>query len=255
MNEAPDCGQCPLKRSCIWSDLAPEAHARLLAILRLRTLSQRGRQLFRVGDPLRALYILRSGSMKTWNVTEEGEDHIIRFYMPGDVLGLGAISSGSYDCNATTLDTCSVCEIPYNRFQHLAEDLPALNQQLLRMMSRELVQEEQMTVLRSNRSASARIASFLNLMAHNQGARGYSAKDFNLTMGRREIANYLGLALETVSRTLSQFQDEGLLRVDGKHITVMDAPRLSERGYPQRGSVELLSRASARDALPCALHS
>jgi CRP/FNR family transcriptional regulator len=255
MNEAPDCGQCPLERSCIWTELKPEPHERLLEVLRLRTLSQRGRQLFRVGDPLKALYILRSGSVKTWNVSEEGEDHIIRFYMPGDVLGLGAISSGSYDCNATTLDTCSVCEIPFNRFQRLAEDLPALNQQLLRMMSRELVQEEQMNLLRSNRSASARIASFLNHLAYNQGSRGYSTKDFNLTMGRREIANYLGLALETVSRTLSQFQDEGLLRVDGKHITVMDAPRLSERGYRQRGPAALLPRGAARDALPRVLHS
>lgn len=250
MNEAPDCGQCPLQRSCIWTELARDAHARLLEILRLRTLSQRGRPLFRVGDPLKALYILRSGSMKTWNVTEEGEDHIIRFYMPGDVLGLGAISSGSYDCNATTLDTCSVCEIPYNRFQHLAEDLPALNQQLLRMMSHELVQEEQMTMLRSNRSASARIASFLNLMARNQGARGYSVKEFNLTMGRREIANYLGLALETVSRTLSQLQGEGLLRVEGKHITVRDASRLSDRAHQQRAPVEVLPRGAARDSLP-----
>jgi CRP/FNR family transcriptional regulator len=177
------------------------------------------------------------------------------FYMPGDVLGLGAISSGSYDCNATTLNTCSVCEIPFNRFQRLAEDLPALNQQLLRMMSRELVQEEQMNLLRSNRSASARIASFLNHMACNQGSIGYLTKDFHLTMRRREIANYLGLALETVSRTLSQFQDEGLLRVDGKHIKVMDAPRLIERGCSPRGPGELFPPGVARDSLPQVLHS
>jgi CRP/FNR family transcriptional regulator len=254
MNEAPDCGQCPLQQSCLWAELTPEVHERLREVLRLRTLSQRGQQLFRVGDPLKALYILRCGSVKTWNVSAEGEDHIIRFYMPGDVLGLGAISSGRYDCNATTLDTCSVCEIPFGRFQRLAERLPALNQQLLRMMSRELVQEEQMTVLRSNRSASARIASFVNLMAHHQGSRGYSTKDLHLTMGRREIANYLGLALETVSRTLSQFQGEGLLHVDGKHIKVMDASRLNERGHPQRGPHELLCRGAARDSLPRLLH-
>ncbi len=226
MSDADVCEACGLARTCIWSALGPREHERLIAILHTRERVRRGQQIFRIGEPLRSLYILRSGTVKTWNVTEDGEERIIRFYMPGEVLGLGAINSGHYDCYATTLDTCSLCEIPFNQFQRLAEDIPDLNRQLLRMMSLELVQEEQMMLFRGNRSASAKIASFLDYLGRTQQARGYSNKEFNLSMGRREIANYLGLALETVSRTLSHFQEQGLLEVDGKHIQVIDEERL-----------------------------
>lgn len=201
---------------------------RLMQIITFRGVLGRGRHLYHAGDALRSLYVLRSGSIKSWNVTQNGDARVIRFHLPGDVLGLGAIASKSYDCNATTLDTCSVCEIPYSRFQKLAEKIPALNVQLLRRISLELVREERMTLLRWSRSAPVRLAGFLVQLARNFELRGYSDKEFYLTMGRRDIANYLGLALETVSRTLSQFQEEGLLRVEGKHIRVVDRRRLTE---------------------------
>jgi CRP/FNR family transcriptional regulator len=182
--------------------------------------------LFRIGEPLGALYILRSGSIKTWAVSEEGDDHIIRFHLPGDVLGLGAISTGSYDCNATTLGTCNVCIITFSQFQKLAERIPKLNGQLLKMMSQEILRDRQILFLLSNRSAPVRIASFLNMLSQNYAARGYSPNDFNLTMGRREIASFLGLAMETVSRTFSQLQEEGLINVQGRHIRVTDSQAL-----------------------------
>ncbi len=201
---------------------------RLMQIITFRGVLDRGRHLYHAGDPLRSLYVLRSGSIKSWNVTQSGDAHVIRFHLPGDVLGLGAIGTDCYDCNATTLDTCSVCEIPYSRFQKLAEKIPALNVQLLRQISVELVREERMTLSRWNRSAPIRLAGFLVQLARNFELRGYSDKEFYLTMGRRDIANYLGLALETVSRTLSQFQEEGLLRVEGKYIRVIDRRRLTQ---------------------------
>jgi CRP/FNR family transcriptional regulator len=118
--------------------------------------------------------------------------------------------------------------LPFNPFQRLAEEIPSLNYQLLKLMSHEIAQEEQRIFLRSNRSAPARLASFLSCLSRNFSERGFSPQEFNLTMGRKEIANYLGLALETVSRTFTQFQDEGVLRVDGKHIFVTDKERLNQ---------------------------
>ena len=222
------CSDCLTKKNCIWSTLRPVDHQRLLNITKLHSSVRRNHDLFHAGESLRSLFVLRSGSAKTWNVTEAGEEHIIRFHFPGDVLGLGAISGGLYDCNATTLDTCSVCELPFNPFQRLAEEIPSLNYQLLKLMSHEIAQEEQRIYLRANRSAPARLASFLSCLSRNFGERGFSPREFNLTMGRKEIANYLGLALETVSRTFTQFQDEGVLRVEGKHICVTDKERLNQ---------------------------
>ena len=228
MNGSTNCLDCTLKGSCLCSGLKSSDRECVLRIINTPSILQRGLDLFRTGDSLRSLYILRSGSVKSWNVSEEGDDHVIRFHLPGDIIGLGAISSGSHDCNATTLDTCSVCSIVFNQFQKLAEDIPELNNQLLKMMSHEIIQDRQMMLLLGNRSAPARIASFLNMLSQNFSERGYSSQDFNLTMGRREIASYLGLAMETVSRTLSQLQDEGLINVNGRHITVTDRQRLKK---------------------------
>lgn len=227
------CADCGLAKTCLWSNLPGEDRRRLLKIIHPRDVVHDRQSLYRAGEPIRALYILRSGTVKAWNVSEDGEEHIIRFYMPGEVLGLGAISMGYYDCHATSLDTSSVCEIPFGQFQKAAEETPSLNQQLLRMMSLELVQEEQMMVFRGNRSASARIASFLDYLAQGHGARGYSTREFNLTMGRRDIANYLGLALETVSRTFTSFQERGMLEVDGRRIVVKDQAALHAEGGGQ----------------------
>lgn len=228
MSQTSHCSDCPTKRNCIWTGLSPADLERLLGIIKHHNTVPRSNNLFRISEPLRSLYVLRSGSAKTWNVTEEGKDHIIRFHFPGDVLGLGAISRGVYDCNATTLDTCSLCELPFRRFQKLAEMIPDLNYRLLKLMSREIAQEEQRIILRANRSAPARLASFLKCLSRNFAEQGFSSREFNLTMGRKEIANYLGLALETVSRTFTQFQEEGVLQVEGKHICVTDQERLEK---------------------------
>jgi CRP/FNR family transcriptional regulator len=223
------CMGCPLsKTSCLWTGLRPSHHDRLRDIIKIHPALRRGYPLFHTGERLRALYVLRSGNVKTWNVTSEGEDHIIRFHMPGDVLGLGAISGGVHDCNATTLDTCSVCGIPFKSFQRLAEEIPILNHQLLKMMSREIALEEERVLLRGHKSAPARLATFLYCLTRNFAQRGYSTQEFMLTMGRRDIANYLGLALETVSRTLTQLHNDGVLSVDGKYIRVTNPRRLSQ---------------------------
>ena len=250
MNARFGCQACPSNAYCIWSSLRPIEKERLLQIVTFREVVARGRHLFHAGDPLRSLYVLRSGSIKSWNVTQNGDDHIIRFHLPGDVLGLGAISRDRYDCNATTLDTSSVCEIPFYRFQKLADKIPSLNVQLLRWISVELVREEGMMLLRWNRSAPTRLAGFLIHLTQNLGARGYSNREFYLTMGRRDIANFLGLALETVSRTLSQFQDRGLLRVEGRYIRVIDQQRLREISGPQ--SVRITTEnVSLRTSVGC----
>ncbi len=249
MNRRTVCLGCALRESCLCSGLKSSDHEQVLRIINSPNILQRGVHLFRTGETLRSLYILRSGSVKSWNVSEDGEDHIIRFHLPGDILGLGAISLGSHDCNAMTLDTCSICSVVFNQFQALAEEIPELNHQLLKMMSHVIVQDRQMMLLLGNRSAPARIASFLNMLSHNFGARGYSPKDFNLTMGRREIASYLGLAMETVSRTLSQLQNKGLINVDGRHITVTDGHRLNKLSNSHYAATKAVSSCAVVESV------
>ena len=191
---------------------------------------ERGETLFREGSDLQFLYLLRSGSVKTSVVTEDGEEHILRFHMPGDILGLSAISSGRHDCSAASLDTSSFCCIPFNRYQQLAAEIPAVNYRLLLIMSRQVGRDERMMLVKTHGTASQRVASFIDELSRDYSTRGYSPVDLNLAMERRDIANYLGLSLETVSRILSRLQDQGLLHVNRKRIQIRDRTRLARLG-------------------------
>ncbi len=227
MQRDNNCQTCPSARVCPWVPLEPADRRALERIMRRPTVLRKGKELFRAGQSLRGLYIVRSGCVKAWNVTETGEEYVLRFYMTGEVVGLGAIAEGRYDCNATALDTSSMCELPFRDFQRAAEERPALNHVLLRLMSREILQEERLGLLKGNKSASARIAGFLCHLADGFDQRGFSSQEFNLAMGRREIAEFLGLALETVCRTLTQFGHQGMIEVEGRHIVLHDRGRLN----------------------------
>ncbi|HHB12413.1 MAG TPA: cyclic nucleotide-binding domain-containing protein [Chromatiales bacterium] len=235
MHRESDCQACPSARVCPWAALDQADREALERIMRRPIVLRKGKELFRVGQPLRGLHIVRSGCVKAWNVTESGEEYVLRFYMAGDVVGLGAIADGRYDCNATALDTSSICELPFRDFQRAAELRPALNHVLLRLMSREILQEERLSLLKGNKSASARIAGFLCHLADGFDQRGFSSQEFNLAMGRREIAEFLGLALETVCRTLTQFGQQGMIEVEGRHIVLHDRDRLNALAHASAG--------------------
>lgn len=226
MDETQECSCCPAQQVCPWGMLGVSDRKRLMQVVSRPGVYRAGRRIYHAGESLGSLFVLRSGCVKAWNVTDAGDEYVIRFHMPGDVLGLAGICSGAYDSSAMALDTCSLCEMPYAKFQRMAERVPALNLALLRMMSHQIQEEERTTLLRGHRSAPAKLSAFLCRLADSFVSRGFSGTEFNLSMGRREIADYLGLALETVSRTLTQLDHEGALSVRGRHIEVRNRERL-----------------------------
>lgn len=230
MNGMTVCQDCVLNRSCIWASLHTRKPSFVSNIVRMCDVLDRGEMLFREGSELQYLYLLRSGSVKTSVVTEGGEERILRFHLPGDILGLGAISTGTHDCSTISLEMSSFCCIPFNRFRHLAAEIPAVNYQLLLLMSRQISRDERMMLVKTHGTASQRVASFIDELSRDLSTRGYSAVEFNLVMERRDIANYLGLSLETVSRILSRLQEQGLLQVNRKQIRIRDRKRLARLG-------------------------
>ncbi len=222
-----NCQDCPTHNACLWTGLQADTQEEIKKMLKVRYLPQCGHTLFKMGDQFRSLYFIRSGSIKCSSINLEGEENVTRFGVSGDILGLNAVSSGTYDCTATALEISSVCEMSYHAFQQLANKTPQLNHRLLECMSREINHKERMMRLRGNTRAAVRLANFLSSISRDNGIRGYSTDAFYLSMRRCDIANYLGLALETVSRMFSQFQDTGMLRVDGKQIEITDSKRLS----------------------------
>ncbi|HFD78966.1 MAG TPA: fumarate/nitrate reduction transcriptional regulator Fnr [Gammaproteobacteria bacterium] len=222
------CQQCSLNEICLPVGVDQQELDRLDAIIDRKRPLTRGEHLFRVGDPFQSLYAVRSGSLKTYTMSEDGQEQVMGFHLPGEIVGLDAIAGGRHPLAARSLETTSVCEIPFVDLETLSAQIPGLQHELLRVMSQEIRDDEQNMVILGQKSAEERLAAFLVGLSNRFRRRGFSATQFNLSMSRSDIGNYLGLALETVSRLFTRFQNDGLLRVDRKHIELLDRERLCE---------------------------
>lgn len=220
------CRDCSLFQLCLPVGIDKVELAELDKIIKRRRPIQRGDHLFVTGDAFRSLYAVRSGSLKTYTLTEDGREQVTGFFLPGEIVGLDAIGEGRHTCSARALETTSVCEIPFDELETLGEHLPSLPKQLLRIMSKEMHHDQLLLMLLGKRAADERLAAFLLSLSQRFGQRGYSAAEFNLSMSRNDIANYLGLAVETVSRLFSRLQEDGSLAARSRNVRLLDIDRL-----------------------------
>lgn len=230
----PACGWSKL---CRVAGLSEQQRRQLEEVIVIHDNVRRGQHLFEEGDPLQSLFVVRAGCVKGWVKTDPGQEQIVRFYLPGELLGLNAIGRGRHRLTATALGSACVLELPFDRLQSFADTTPDLNHRIYRMLSEEISSDEQTLSLLVNRTAEERVAGFLLDLSRRHGANDHPCLEFRLDMARHDIANYLGLARETVSLTITRFHNEGLLRVKGRRIEVLDAQRLVELGGLRAGSV------------------
>ncbi|MBQ0785190.1 MAG: fumarate/nitrate reduction transcriptional regulator Fnr [Amphritea sp.] len=212
------CGTCSLSSLCLPVSLNMTEMERLDDIVDKSRPLKKGEHLFHQGEPFSSVYAIRAGTIKTYTLTNEGEEQITGFYFPGELVGMSGFDNEEYPVSAKILETTTVCEIPFERLDDLSGQLPELRRQILRTMSKEIRDDQQMMLLLSKKNAEQRVASFLVKLSNRFKARGYSTTNFRLSMSRNEIGNYLGLAVETVSRIFTRFQKMELVSVDGKEI-------------------------------------
>jgi CRP/FNR family transcriptional regulator len=189
---------------------------------------QPGQHVFRAGDQSRTLFVVRSGALKSYCTTEDGDEQALGFTLPGELVGLDGMCDDVYSSNLVVLETASVCELPCGDLEELCHSLRGLNHQLMRLASKEITADQEMQLLLSKRTAEEKLAAFFLNLSTRYKLRGLSATNFNLPMSRQDIGNHLGLALETVSRLFAHFQEEGLLKVNRREVTITDLPRLKE---------------------------
>ncbi|WP_084004132.1 helix-turn-helix domain-containing protein [Cupriavidus pauculus] len=225
---APRCAHCSLRPLCLAAGLEDADLPKLEEVVGQWRMVHRGDYLFRVGDRFQSLYTLRSGSFKTVAGHEDGLQHVTGYLLPGEMLGLGAICAGQYDCDAIALEDSTVCVIPFASLESLCRDIRGVQHYLHKLLSQEIVRESRQMVLLSGMTSERRVAAFLLNISRRLHERGYAAREFTLRMTREEIGSYLGIKLETVSRTFSRFQREGFIRVDGKKIELFDLEALAE---------------------------
>ena len=222
-----NCQHCGFSQLCLPFTLNDQELDKLDQIIQRKRPSHKGDHLFEAGKPLQALYAVRTGSFKTYTLTEQGEEQITGFHLPGDVIGFDAIGDQHHPSYAQALETAMVCEIPFNNLDSLLDQVPKLRQQLMRLMSQDIHGDQQMMLLLNRKTAEEKLAAFLTNLAQRFGSRGFSRKEFRLTMTRGEIGNYLGLTVETISRLLGRFHKDELIHVDGKLITIANFEELS----------------------------
>ena len=182
-----------------------------------------GEHVFRKGDPFDAIAAVRAGTVKTYVNDPDGNERVLGFHLPGEVIGLDGVDDERYPCNAVALDTVMLCRFSFPRMSALAARLPGLQHQLFRLMSRNIGAAVR---LGNDATADQRMAAFLLGLSERLAARGFSATRFHLTMSRTDIGNHLRLAPETVSRVFRRFQNEKLLRVERRELEFLDASRL-----------------------------
>jgi CRP/FNR family transcriptional regulator len=220
------CATCSMHQLCLPMGLDNNDMDRLDQIIGRRRKVARGTNLFRIGDPFQNLYAVRLGHFKTCQISQDGVEQITGFQMAGELLGMDAISTDLHHCTAVALEDSEVCEIPFSSLQSLLGDMPTLLRHFHRMMSQEITREQSVMLLLGNMQATQRFAAFLVNLSSRYEARGYSPSTFQLRMSREEIGNYLGLTIESISRLLSRFKKEGLVRVSNREIELLDPVRL-----------------------------
>ncbi|MCT7941779.1 electron transport transcriptional regulator EtrA [Shewanella holmiensis] len=216
------CHDCSMGTLCIPFTLNNSELDKLDNIIERKKPVQKGDQIFKSGDNLRALYAIRSGTIKSYTITEQGDEQITGFHLAGDVIGFDGIHSQMHQSFAQALETSMVCEIPYDTLDELSGSMPKLRQQIMRLMSNEIMIDQEMILLLSKKNAEERLAAFIYNLANRFGERGFSPKEFRLTMTRGDIGNYLGLTVETISRLLGRFQKSDFIEVNGKYISIID---------------------------------
>lgn len=223
------CETCSHKALCLAASLEPRELAAFSSLARSKRKVRRGSALFRRGDALHALYVVHSGTFKKTFVSRDGREKVTGFYYAGEVLGLDAIEGREHRSDVVALEDAQVCVIPYRALEQLALSTPRLQMQLFRLLSADIARDHGLMLLLGRMGAEERVIAFLLSVSDSYAARGYAADDFRLRMTRDEIGSYLGLTLETVSRTTTRLQREGLIRVDGRELHLADLPALRER--------------------------
>lgn len=222
------CQNCSISQLCIPNTLDEYEISLLDTNIERKKPLQKGEVLFKSGQQLNYLYAIRTGSIKCYSVSECGEEQIASFYLQGDLIGLDSLNNLTYNNYAQALETTMICEIPFQSLNDLITKFPKLRQQVMRLMSSEIKNNQNMILLLSKKSAEARLAAFVYNLSKRFCECGLSQKEFKLSMTRSDIANYLGLTVETISRTFSKLQKQEILKVKGKFLSIYDLDKLAK---------------------------
>ena len=220
------CSNCNLRELCMPMGLSDTDLQKLDEVVATRRKIKRGSNLFSNGDKFTSLYAIRTGFFKTCLASEDGRDQVTGFQMAGEIIGLDGIVNDRHSCDAVALEDAEVCVMPFDRIEEISREVTALQHHVHKIMSREIVREHGVMLLLGSMRAEEHLAAFLLNLVQRLHSRGFSQSELILRMTREEIGSYLGLKLETVSRTFSKFVEDGIVEVKQRHVKILDTEAL-----------------------------
>lgn len=222
------CSSCNLKELCLPLGLNAQEIDKLDSVISSRKRIKRGNALFSAGEKFTSLYAVRSGFFKTCITTADGRDQVTGFQMTGEIIGLDGIVSDHHSCDAIALEDAEVCVMPFDQVEALSREFTTLQHHVHKIMSREIVRDHSVMLLLGSMRAEERLAAFLLNLVQRLHARGFSQSELVLRMTREEIGSYLGMKLETVSRTFSKFVEDGIVDVKQRYVHIKDTDALKQ---------------------------
>ncbi len=229
------CASCNLRELCLPVGLNQEEMDRLNSVISIRRRIKRGASLFHTGDKFLSLFAVRSGFFKTHVTTVDGRNQVTGFQMTGEIIGLDGIVNDHHSCDAVALEDAEVCVMPFDQIEQLSREFTTLQHHLHKIMSREIVRDHGVMLLLGSMRAEERLAAFLLNLVQRLHARGFSQSELILRMTREEIGSYLGMKLETVSRTFSKFVEDGTIDVKQRYVHIKNTDALNLIVNPQTG--------------------
>ena len=220
------CSNCNLRELCMPMGLKAEELQKIDEVVAIRRKIKRGARLYSNGEKFTSLYAIRTGFFKTCINTEDGRNQVTGFQMAGEIIGLDGIVKDHHTCDAVALEDAEVCVMPFDRIEELSREVVSLQRHVHKIMSREIVREHGVMLLLGSMRAEERLAAFLLNLVQRLHARGFSQSELLLRMTREEIGSYLGLKLETVSRTFSKFVEDGIVEVKQRHVRILSTDAL-----------------------------
>lgn len=240
-----NCGDCEVFARCLGRTGSAQSIEALGTIEASATLVHRNDHVYRAGDAFRGLHVVKAGCVKAYVNSESGEEQVLGFYMPGEIIGFDGLAQGWHLSSAVAVGTGSICELPQARLQRLAADHGEVHDTLMNWCSLELVRMQHLVQSMATRSADARLAGFLVDLSDYHARHGYSATQFTLPMLRTDIGRHLGLAVETISRVINRFRRDGLVTIERQQVHIHDLDGLRGLVHPH---TDALGEAPRRDS-------
>lgn len=214
------CPDCRLSDLCLPYGLQKNEVKQLASIVKNKRPIQMDEYLYLQGDACQHLFAVKSGSFRSFITDDNGNEQTIGFYLPGELMGMDALQHGRTTCSIIALETSTTCELPLSRLNELCMEIPGLQGQVLRILGKEIASDHDKIILLGHRSAKERMATFLLMLSSRYAALGFSSTEFNLSMRRQDIANFLGLTIETVSRQFTELNKDGIITVKQRSIQI-----------------------------------